>query len=130
MTFDNLNTHKIKLHKNRCWWHSRNQTISLVPSEQNFYKFAFNNSNSQDNCLKQIFCFILIIALSLFRFELSRVKTKYKTISGIFVQLTTTFFPTWSNFAIKLQVQLAIVGNFSTFTSSLDNWKLTEINPS
>ena len=35
LTVDNLNTQKVKLRINPCWRHSINQTISLVPSEQN-----------------------------------------------------------------------------------------------
>ena len=37
LTLDNLNTQKTGLHTNPCWRHSKNQTISLVPSEQNLY---------------------------------------------------------------------------------------------
>ena len=33
LTLDNLDTQKIELQTNPSWWHSRNQTLSLVPSE-------------------------------------------------------------------------------------------------
>ena len=54
---------KFELRTNPCWRRSRNQTISLISSEQNL---CINNSNS--HCLEQILCSILIIALYLFRF--------------------------------------------------------------
>ena len=65
MTLDSLNTQKIKLLNTKlCWRHSRNKTISLVPSGQNLQKSTFDKSNSHN--FEQITCFVLIIALSLF----------------------------------------------------------------
>ena len=63
---DNLNTQKSELHTNLCWRHSRSQTLSPVPSEQNLWKFIFSNLSS--HYLEQFLCFIQITALSLSRF--------------------------------------------------------------
>ena len=51
---------RFEFHTNLCWRHSRNQTMSILQS------LCINNSNS--HCFDQISCFILITALSLFRF--------------------------------------------------------------
>ena len=94
-----------------------NYSISLVPSEENLLKSTFHKSNSQ--CLEQILCFILTVALSLFIFVIwsyleSTVAApmpflhklfiyisihsrnfQHKTVSGIFVQFSkkSPYFP-------------------------------------
>ena len=67
MTLDNLNTQKTELHTNPYWQYSRNQTLSLVPPEQNLQKFIFDNS--KPHCIEQCLCFLVIIALPFFRFS-------------------------------------------------------------
>ena len=57
---------KIELHTNHCWRQSTSQALWPVSSEQHLQKLIFNSLKS--HCLEQFLCFILIIALSCFRY--------------------------------------------------------------
>lgn len=59
------NTQEIELHTNLSWRHSIIRTLSVVPSEQNLWKFIFDNSKSRS--LEQFLNFILIFVFSPFR---------------------------------------------------------------